>query len=132
MKNKLSGIIIKVVIGIIVTIIGGFLPYIIVGTSIDSNNGVNDFICKLAINEYANELIKDYKVMAITDEDIEYISSKEFKNELISSIEYELKFGDDYTVAYGLEYGLQKVITKLGIICSVVTLIIYLFFIKKI
>lgn len=129
MENKLSGIIIKIVIGIIVTIIGAFLPFIVMCTSMDSNNG---FAYKLAINDYANDLIKEHKESAITDEEIEYISSKEYKEELINSIEYELEYGDNAIVAYGIGFGFQKVAIKLGIICSIVTLIIYLIFIKKI
>lgn len=126
MKNKLC----KIIIGLIIIAISGFLPYFIYIFNVGNNTKFDDLIMKLSIIEYANDTIKEYKQMANTDEALEYVSSKEFKKELINNIDMEFSIGSNYSVAYGVMDGLIKVFIKIGIICSIITLIIYLKILK--
>lgn len=130
MENKSKGSI-KVIIGIILVIVAGFLPYFVLGISTENDdNTMSEFAIKLSMNQYVKDSVAEYREMATTKEQIEYVSSEEFKNAVSNEIQFKLNTGD-YSAAYGLMDSMKKVLIKLGIACSVTTLIIYIVIINS-
>ncbi|MCR8747268.1 hypothetical protein [Romboutsia lituseburensis] len=130
--KKAKGRIIKILVGIILVIGAGIFPYFISCKAMENYDSefTMGLVKKLAINQYINDTIKEYKEMAETDEIAKYVSTKEFKKELIEKTEDSINMGD-YSVASGIMNAMQKVFIKLGMICSAITLIIYIFILKK-